>query len=84
MADIPAAEMGRSGLPGRGLEYARPVVHDDGPAIEALCDCGTTTILTLNAAQVQALTGPNEFAFTCDTCQSTHWVTIYPTGDGDG
>lgn len=84
MADIPAVEMGCSGFPGRGLEYARPIAHDDDPAIEALCDCGTLTILTLDPADIAALREPQDFAYTCGGCSSSHWVTIYPAGEVPG
>jgi hypothetical protein len=76
---IPESEMGASGFPGRGLCYARPAVHGGERAIEALCDCGTLTILTLDPADIAGLTAPHETAFTCGGCQSAHWITIYPT-----
>jgi hypothetical protein len=81
MSGIPAAEMGASGLPGRGLCYARPVLHDGNPAIEALCDCATRMILRLDPSFLAGLDAPREFAFTCDGCGSAHWLTIYPTAE---
>jgi hypothetical protein len=73
--DIPEAEAGASGLPGRGLCYVR--VHELG--LEALCDCGTTTILTVDPEDIRRLGPGQETAFTCDGCQSVHWLTLKPT-----
>jgi hypothetical protein len=78
---IPAAEMGASGFPGRGLEYARPVVRDGEPAIEALCDCGQLTVLTLAGADIRALREPADFAYTCGGCSSSHWLTVCPVAE---
>jgi hypothetical protein len=71
---MPAAEMGASGMPGRGLEYVRP--HELG--IEALCDCATITILTVDPEDIRRLEHATETSFTCDGCGSVHWLTLYP------
>lgn len=71
--------------PGRGLCYAKPALVDngpgmpDGPGIECLCDCGLTTIIHLDLDG--PLMEPREIAYTCDGCQSVHWLTLYPVAD---
>jgi hypothetical protein len=70
--DIPEAEAGASGPPGRGLCYLRP--HELG--LEALCDCGTTTVLTVAPEDISRLRPESETAFTCDGCESVHWLTF--------
>lgn len=84
MTGIPAAEMGASGPPGRGLCYARPVPLEQGGGIEALCDCGLTSVLQVEIEG--ALEEPREIAFTCDPeaggCGSVHWLVLLPAGEG--
>jgi hypothetical protein len=63
-------------MPGRGLCYAKPVPVEQGGGIECLCDCATMTILHVNIEG--ALAEAREIAFTCDGCQSAHWLTLYP------
>jgi hypothetical protein len=75
VSDIPDAEMNVRGLPGRGLCYVR-YLHELG--LEALCDCGTVTILTVDPGDIVRLPHAQETSYTCDTCQSTHWLTIKP------
>jgi hypothetical protein len=60
----------------RGVECVGATIMADGePAFLFLCDCATTT-----AVRVEGITdGPREFAFTCDGCQASHWMTITTT-----
>ena len=74
MTEIPDAEMGAIGFRGRSLVCARP--HELG--IEALCDCGTTTILTVDPEDIRHLGAGTETSYTCGTCQSVHWLTLLP------
>lgn len=62
--------------PPRGVE--RVSVTPDGPAI--LCDCGTETVLVIEAPENVIETV--EQSFICDGCQSVHWFTITPTPRG--
>ena len=39
-----------------------------------LCDCGTATELTLEG--LRPSDARREFAYTCDDCLSTHWLTV--------
>jgi hypothetical protein len=80
MADIPAAEMGASGPPGRGLCYVR--VHEKG--LEVLCDCGTTTVLVIDPGEMATVTEPREVPFHCEGCNSVHWLTIGPLKEVPG
>jgi hypothetical protein len=74
VTEIPDAEMGASGPPGCGLCYARP--HPSG--IEALCDCGMTTILTVDPDEAAQVTEAREVPFECGGRHSVHWLTFTP------
>jgi hypothetical protein len=54
----------------RSLVYARAAPG----GVEALCDCGMTTVLILDVEP--GWVGTIEQAFTCDGCTSVHWFTI--------
>lgn len=74
MSDIPEAEMRVRSLPGRSLVYVRP--HELG--LEALCDCATTTILTIDPDEAAQVTETRDIPFTCEGCLSVHWLTFVP------
>jgi hypothetical protein len=84
MSEIPAAEMGVSGTPGRGLCCARPVPLGQGGGIDCLCDCGLTTILHVETDG--PLEVSREITFTCDPaeggCGSAHWLVLLPLREG--
>ena len=77
MTEPPAIEMTTRSLPGRGLVYVKP--HDLG--LEALCDCATVTILRIDPAEAATVTETREVPFTCEGCQSVHWLTFVPGED---
>jgi hypothetical protein len=77
VSQIPEAEMG-GGTLARGLVYVRP--HKDG--IEALCDCGTVTVLVIDPDEAATVTETREVPWTCGGCNSVHWLTLVPTGEG--
>jgi len=77
-------------LPPRSLLWAKPVMTDDGPAIEIGCDCATVTQHVIPGWD--HLEHLEELALTCGGCQSVTWVTVGPVdqltgtdeeGDGD-
>lgn len=71
----PAADSSVSvGPRGRGLEYARleSVAEDGSPVLECMCDCGVVTHVKLVGPAV----GSVEVAYTCDGCESSHWLTV--------
>lgn len=66
---------------GRSLINATVAVNGDGePVITCVCDCGEVTEVVI--------VGPlaaGEFAYTCDGCQTSHWITaITHLGGTDG
>jgi hypothetical protein len=63
----------------RSLESASFAVNSAGePALTLLCDCGTVTEVVV--AGVQEIHGAvQEFAYTCDGCQTSHWITVAVT-----
>lgn len=74
--EMPEAEMG-GGTLARGLEYVRP--HERGA--EALCDCGTVTVLVIDPAEAATVRETREVPWTCGGCNSVHWLTLQPLGE---
>lgn len=66
-------------MSGRGLEYVELLGPDENgdPVFRCLCDCATVTDVTLARADVMLQHGAvQEIAYTCDGCESAHWMTI--------
>jgi hypothetical protein len=63
-------------MSGRSLVDVTAAFNDAGePVLTCMCDCGMTTDVVV--AGLQPIDGlVAEFAFTCDGCQSSHWITI--------
>lgn len=57
----------------RSLEHVEilPFVEGDPVTLTCLCDCGTVTNVV-----VEGLRDSEQFAYTCDGCSSSHWLTI--------
>ena len=56
----------------RGVDCLGASIDDEGnPVFLFMCDCGTET-----AVKIIDLTQTVEFAYTCDSCWSPHWVVI--------
>ena len=64
-------------FPGRGIVFANPVPKEQGGGMLIGCDCGTSTQLVIEWDHTHPVPA-QEIAFTCDGCQSTHWLTIGP------
>jgi hypothetical protein len=65
---------------GRSLELVEISADKDGrPVLSCLCDCGTVTAVIFAVAESAAA----EVAYTCDGCQSSHWMTV-TAGDSRG
>jgi len=65
----------------RSLEHVEVKVDEDRSIVlRCLCDCGTVTEVTLVSFTVIPDRSPQEMAFTCDGCQSSHWFTIGVSG----
>jgi hypothetical protein len=63
--------------PRRSLISVEPAPAWSGGGVLLGCDCGTTTHLIIEDAEL--LTEPREAAFTCDGCQTPSWFTVGPT-----
>ena len=65
----------------RGLDYNGMTIVDGNPVFTVTCDCATVTALKLEVETSSASvpSADSQFAFTCDGCMSTHWVTISRT-----
>lgn len=51
--------------------------REDGiPTLHCLCDCGTLTHIDLEVTFTIAGTMGMQFAYTCDSCQTSHWLTF--------
>lgn len=57
----------------RGVDLLGVHVEDGEPVLTLLCDCATITAVTVAGA---ASVGSAEFAYTCDGCESSHWVKV--------
>ncbi len=68
-------------MSGRSLVSASVVrITSLGPVFQCLCDCGTVTDVTLADLQYANIgAGVLEVAFTCDGCETSHWLTLTPT-----
>jgi hypothetical protein len=68
---------------GRGLERVYAGVSDEGYlTLTCLCDCATITCVTIEGCPLADLESgrvelDQEWAYTCDGCGSSHWVTTY-------
>ena len=51
-------------------------VTEDGLILQCLCDCATVTQITVQTGAGQ------EFAYTCDGCATSHWLTIHRVAGG--
>jgi hypothetical protein len=61
----------------RGVDFVSVALDEEGcPTFAFQCDCGELTRVAVEALAEHAGTDALEFAFTCDGCQSSHWVTI--------
>ena len=64
----------------RGADLLDMVFDADGQPVASIgCDCGTVTDITLEGVdqiQRQDGWGTREFAYTCDGCQTSHWLTL--------
>lgn len=62
---------------GVGVQSVRPSDEGDAAVLECVCDCGQVTEITLVLGFIaEAVVPAREFAFTCDRCQSSHWLTV--------
>lgn len=58
----------------RGLELVGVGADEHGsPVLTMVCDCATVTELVVPGAQSA---GTSEFAYTCDGCESSHWLKV--------
>lgn len=58
----------------RSLEHVALAITEDGsPVLSCLCDCGTNThVKVIISEQAQSAA----FAYTCDGCTTSHWLTL--------
>lgn len=65
----------------RSLVNVEPVIDADGNlTFRCVCDCATVTnvIVARGITATSVLTQAVEFAYTCDGCQTSHWLTLTP------
>jgi len=61
----------------RGVECLEAMINPNGfPAFKLLCDCGFITILIVEDLSEYSKTDAIELAYTCDSCSTSHWMTI--------
>src|SRR5262249_35809723 len=55
------------------------VEREDGvPTLHFTCDCGTLTHVVVSNLPSMVAAGGLQFAYTCNGCASSHWLTLTP------
>jgi hypothetical protein len=84
MADVPEFPMTMTMRLRRGMASILAGGLDDAgrPVLTCACDCATITEVILNCDGAES--GTYEVAYTCDGCQTSHWLTITLSGRDHG
>lgn len=68
----------------RAVECIGATVTSDGyPSFRFLCDCSTVVDVVVADLAERSGTDVLEFAFTCDGCESSHWLTVERQHSGE-
>lgn len=66
----------------RELTCLASTINEAGvPVFAFLCDCATTTGVAVEDLGKDGNLDKLEFAFTCDGCGESHWLTIEKAGE---
>lgn len=61
----------------RGFDLIEIILDNVGtPNLHVICDCGQSTNVVIEELNIHYGNESKEFAYTCDSCGSVHWITI--------